>query len=113
MEAVEGLPHAPPFAPLPLDQVRSLTDRFVGVIRTGTELASAAHTLQGASERAVAATERAPTMVAWLLAQAALRREESRGGHYRTDFPLASDRWLVRQAVSARGWARLPVSRSP
>nr|MBA2354154.1 hypothetical protein [Acidobacteriota bacterium] len=29
--------------------------------------------------------------VAYLMARAALRREESRGGHYRTDFPMRRD----------------------
>lgn len=31
-----------------------------------------------------------------LMAEAALRREESRGAHYRTDFPTASDEWRRR-----------------
>jgi L-aspartate oxidase len=30
------------------------------------------------------------------LTQAALLREETRGSHWREDFPDASDRWLVR-----------------
>jgi L-aspartate oxidase len=34
--------------------------------------------------------------VAWLVARAALRREESRGGHFRTDFPKRDDlQWKV------------------
>ena len=37
------------------------------------------------------------TVVARLIARAALRREESRGGHYRTDFPQHDDvHWLKR-----------------
>jgi L-aspartate oxidase len=44
-----------------------------------------------------------------LLAQAALRRRESRGGHFRSDFPETRPGWRVRQAVSSQGWAKLPV----
>jgi L-aspartate oxidase len=34
--------------------------------------------------------------VAWLMARAALRREESRGGHFRADFPQRDDlHWKV------------------
>ncbi|MFZ9354433.1 MAG: L-aspartate oxidase, partial [Candidatus Nanopelagicales bacterium] len=35
--------------------------------------------------------------VSTMIAQAALRREESRGSHWRSDFPQRNDeRWLVR-----------------
>jgi L-aspartate oxidase len=68
--------------------LRQLMARHVGVIRDGEGLAYAV--------REIAATERAcaqmPGMrnmatTALMIAAAALRREESRGGHYRSDFP--------------------------
>jgi L-aspartate oxidase len=93
-----------PRSALSLDDVRSLADRFLGVIRTGPELAALASKLSdGGDERPAA------TLIAGLLAQAALRRTESRGGHYRRDFPEPRAEWRVRQAVSKEGWARLPV----
>jgi L-aspartate oxidase len=42
-------------------------------------------------------------MVGGLMARAALRREESRGGHYRSDFPARNDaEWGFRMAESRR-----------
>ncbi len=37
-----------------------------------------------------------PALVALLIATAALRREESRGGHWRADFPRPSPAWARR-----------------
>lgn len=39
----------------------------------------------------------------WLITTSALRRTESRGGHYRCDFPIANDeKWLKRSIVRRR-----------
>jgi L-aspartate oxidase len=91
-----------------IDEVRSLADRFLGVIRTGSELDAVAAKLQG-SRAAGDGGDRPATLVATLLAEAALRRRESRGGHYRSDFPDTLPEWRVRQAVSTGGWIRVPV----
>jgi len=37
--------------------------------------------------------------VAWLMAQSALFRTESRGAHYRADYPLSDPQWLCHSAV--------------
>ena len=50
-------------------------------------------------------------LVAWLMAGAAARRLESRGGHYRVDFPTPDPAWRARQAVDRRGWWRPPAPR--
>ena len=81
--------------------VRSLMWRSVGLLRERRALEATVRRL----ERWIgAATLREPesgsaerrrvfslVMVGWLVARAALRREESRGAHFRTDFPERDD----------------------
>jgi L-aspartate oxidase len=100
----------PPEGAHAVDEVRSLADRFLGVIRTGSELEAVAAKLRDSRAAGDPGGDRPATLVATLLAEAALRRRESRGGHYRSDFPDTLPEWRVRQAVSSRGWAGVPVS---
>jgi L-aspartate oxidase len=83
-----------------LHELRSLSDRFLGVVRTGPELDALVHKLEEAT-----GGERSATLIAWLLAGAALRRQESRGGHFRTDFPHRDPAWRLHQVVDRNGWA--------
>jgi L-aspartate oxidase len=96
--------HALPSA----DAVRDLMWRHVGVLRTRPSLERAVDQLQawavGAHRDASGhdpARRRAANIVivGYFIARAALRREESRGAHFRTDFPARDDlHWKTRIA---------------
>ncbi len=80
-----------------LCEVRSIMWDKVGVIRRGKELREAVKRLQAISLAPTGVSDRryyeAQNIleVARLIARSALAREESRGAHYRTDFPLKHD----------------------
>ena len=87
--------------PISLLDLQSLMWGSVGIVRSGDQLASALAELirwqgslqQPASDRESWETANA-VLVGRLMAEAALIREESRGSHYRTDFPQESESWL-------------------
>jgi len=93
-----------PAGAMSLLRIRDRTDRFLGVRRDGPELQALLAELATATDPGGG---RAATLVAWLMTGAAERRLESRGGHFRVDFPAPDPAWQVRQAVDARGWWRL------
>jgi len=82
-------------------EVRELTWRCVGLVRTRESLEGAVSSLSGwrqglragASDNADGRDRRLASLVTvgWLIARAALRRLESRGGHFRADFPERDD----------------------
>jgi L-aspartate oxidase len=97
--------HAQPAAhcaPMPLfpdiseHDLRAIAWNACGVLRNGPELSAAGKRLQTRALAQCAAPNRAcfelrnMHQVAYLISVAALAREESRGGHYRTDFPCKS-----------------------
>lgn len=87
-----ALPEPAPLADIPgtdlpdaeLASLRALMDRHVGVVRDADGLKSA---LAGLGEIRVRHPDALPVLAATLVVEAALAREESRGGHYRADYP--------------------------
>jgi L-aspartate oxidase len=93
-------PAAPLSAPSELE-VRELTWQCVGLVRTRESLEGAVRSLNGWRQSLRVAASPNPdgrhrrvaslVTVGWLIARAALRRLESRGGHFRADFPERDD----------------------
>jgi L-aspartate oxidase len=87
--------------PLALSEIRDLMWHRAGLFRDRAGLEEAVAKLEAASAVAQPHTpegrrHRNLLTVARLIARASLRREESRGGHYRADFPARDDaRWRM------------------
>jgi succinate dehydrogenase / fumarate reductase flavoprotein subunit/fumarate reductase flavoprotein subunit len=95
------------------EELEDLMWEKVGVVRNGPDLEKAVNTLQDLRDRADQCGGAAKaggttynsrwneainvvnlTAIAEVIARSALTREESRGAHYRTDFPEQDPRWL-------------------
>ncbi|MCD6351144.1 MAG: FAD-binding protein, partial [Armatimonadetes bacterium] len=111
MDELRSLAPTPlPRAPAELaDRIRALMWDKVGIVRHAEGLQEACQALgdlvsqsseaaspEGAAEEAETANM---ALIAYLTALAALRRLESRGGHYRTDHPQMRDEWRYHQRV--------------
>jgi L-aspartate oxidase len=77
--------------------VRDILSAHVGVLRDRDGLRQAVAAL--APLAAGSGTAADPACVGLLIAVAALRREESRGSHCRSDFPTKAPRWAQRQML--------------
>jgi len=98
--------------------VRDILSAHVGVLRDRDGLRQAVAALAPLAAGSSVAAD--PACVGLLIAVAALKREESRGSHCRSDFPAKAPRWAQRQTLrlaDAEGFARellampLPMSR--
>jgi L-aspartate oxidase len=88
-----------------VQQARRIMWEKVGVVRDGRHLREAIATLQDLKDNLPAATNRSVCEAAnivqtgLLIARSALAREESRGAHYRLDFPLHNDAKYLKHSV--------------
>ena len=101
--------------------VRDLMWREVGLFRDGPRLARALEKLVGVDRRggsdpapdAAAARLASVVTVGCLMARAALRRTESRGAHFRSDFPERNDiDWARHVTESRNGVAGIDAGRT-
>jgi L-aspartate oxidase len=77
-------------------RVQEIMWRNAGLIRRAEDLRSAIEELAAMSGENVNERTKNFVTLAKLMAEAALWREESRGGHFREDFPARDDeRWRV------------------
>jgi L-aspartate oxidase len=89
--------------PSTVSEIRDLMWRDAGLFRSRDGLARAVASLDQVPAGALEDPAlRSLTTVARLIARAALRREESRGGHFRSDFPRRDDRAWQRHLVDVR-----------
>ncbi len=108
LPSITAVPRASLFPAITERDLRAIAWNSCGVLRSGPELAAASKRLAARRFEPLSSPDRAAFelrnmhQVASLIAVAALAREESRGGHYRTDFPAKSALFEKHSRITAR-----------
>lgn len=100
------------------EEIRRITWEDCGVVRSGEGLKRAITRLETVSGKSCrdsreALEARNMQIVGWLIARCALAREESRGAHFRTDFPQKSAAFEKHSAVRRGGEVRFLIHGAP
>ncbi len=104
-KATRHLSVSQPLVPPDADLVRPILSAAAGVLRNGDALATGADRLHALIQQGGAASD--PALVAWEIVTAAQRRTESRGSHFRTDYPTHDAAQSVRRPVRHRELERV------
>nr|WP_321526345.1 L-aspartate oxidase [uncultured Cohaesibacter sp.] len=85
-----------------IDRLRATMSRYVGVERDGEGLKKALEIIAELETRAVNESFRNHLIASKLITVAAFLRTESRGGHYRTDYPEPREEWRHRTYMTLK-----------
>jgi len=91
-----------------LTKIRDVMWRLVGILRSGKELASAIEQLKSLETPKTDENGRAHCefrnmhALALVIAKSALARHESRGSHYRSDFPYRDDDDFAKHSIAQK-----------
>jgi L-aspartate oxidase len=87
-----------------MPMIRKICSEYLGILRDAPGLTTALTRL------APFAADSDAALVAWLIADAALRRRESRGAHFRTDFPAAEARFAASSCSHISALAKMRLA---
>lgn len=111
------VPPPPRFPQIAERDIRAIAWNSCGILRSGPELEAALKMLRSRERKPLDGAVRADFeqrnihLIALLISLAALARKESRGGHYRTDFPHPSPEFQKHSIITRSGTTGEPEIR--